>query len=219
MRSGVIRTRVRSRRCWRMISWPAAKGMRWVNPSIASVSPSCTTAAMPSDSETISAMVTDQHVRVAHTRTSNLSVLIRAFGACPGGFPALTRMCDALIQRTWVRYANTRPSGQCGVLATSQEDALVNAGGVNFAESLIARAARAQALPLLAFMRAHPGRDHRCGAGRAHARSPAEPRGHRVDGHRVARPGIRRAPCSCRRARAGQRGPSRLDRGRSEDAQ
>ena len=31
--SGVIRTRVKSRRPWRMISWPAANGMRWVKPS------------------------------------------------------------------------------------------------------------------------------------------------------------------------------------------
>src|SRR5918996_116075 len=37
MTSGVIRTTVRSRRPWRMISWPAANGIRWVKPSSATV--------------------------------------------------------------------------------------------------------------------------------------------------------------------------------------
>src|ERR687891_1561871 len=37
MTSGVIRTTVRSRRPWRMISWPAANGIRWVKPSSANV--------------------------------------------------------------------------------------------------------------------------------------------------------------------------------------
>src|SRR5215475_4921559 len=38
--SGVIRTSVRWRRVWRRISCPAAYGIRWVNPSSATVSPS-----------------------------------------------------------------------------------------------------------------------------------------------------------------------------------
>src|SRR5215208_712122 len=42
MRSGVSRARVRSRFFWRMISWPAANEMRWVKPSIATVSRSRT---------------------------------------------------------------------------------------------------------------------------------------------------------------------------------
>src|SRR5690349_1584153 len=42
MTSGVIRHSVRSRLPWRMISWPAANEMRWVNPSIATASPSRT---------------------------------------------------------------------------------------------------------------------------------------------------------------------------------
>src|SRR5512132_3420946 len=37
-----MRASVRSRRRWRMISWPAAKLIRWVKPSIATVSPSRT---------------------------------------------------------------------------------------------------------------------------------------------------------------------------------
>src|SRR5579863_9362742 len=32
-----------------MISWPAANGIRWVNPSIATVSPSCTWRSTASD--------------------------------------------------------------------------------------------------------------------------------------------------------------------------
>src|SRR5579883_3137700 len=48
MRSGVIRTRVRFRRPWRTISWPAANGIRWVKPSKATVSPSLTWRATAS---------------------------------------------------------------------------------------------------------------------------------------------------------------------------
>src|SRR5829696_8026688 len=40
-----MRTSVRSRRRWRMTSCPAAMGMRWVKPSSATVSPSCTRSA------------------------------------------------------------------------------------------------------------------------------------------------------------------------------
>src|SRR5215210_8309559 len=48
MRSGVIRTSVRSRRACRMISWPAANGIRCVKPSRATLSPSCTSSATAS---------------------------------------------------------------------------------------------------------------------------------------------------------------------------
>src|SRR6478609_6789630 len=44
MTSGVIRASVRLRFRWRMISWPAANEIRWVNPSIATVSPSRTSS-------------------------------------------------------------------------------------------------------------------------------------------------------------------------------
>src|SRR5712692_5324248 len=55
MMSGVIRTRVRSRRRCRITSWPAACGIRCVKPSIATVSPSPTLAEIASASVTISA--------------------------------------------------------------------------------------------------------------------------------------------------------------------
>src|SRR3954466_15344815 len=43
-----MRQSVRSRRPWRMISCPAAKQIRWVKPSIATVSPSRTSSATAS---------------------------------------------------------------------------------------------------------------------------------------------------------------------------
>src|SRR6187401_2148493 len=48
MTSGVRRASVRSRFRWRMISWPAAKQIRCVNPSIATASPSRTRSAIAS---------------------------------------------------------------------------------------------------------------------------------------------------------------------------
>src|SRR5665213_27440 len=51
MRSGVIRTSVRCLRPCRSTSCAAAKGIRWVNPSIATQSPSWTCAAMASERE------------------------------------------------------------------------------------------------------------------------------------------------------------------------
>src|SRR5512139_2337964 len=50
MRSGVMRIRCRSRLRWRMISWPAANGIRWVKPSSAMLAPSCTNSSMASAS-------------------------------------------------------------------------------------------------------------------------------------------------------------------------
>src|ERR671926_15272 len=48
MMSGVMRTTVRSRRRWRITSWPAATGMRCVKPSKATVSPSPISSATES---------------------------------------------------------------------------------------------------------------------------------------------------------------------------
>src|ERR1044071_5252162 len=53
--SGVIRTSVRSRLRWRMISCPAATGIRWVKPSSATVSPSLTRSLTASARGVISA--------------------------------------------------------------------------------------------------------------------------------------------------------------------
>src|SRR3954451_8989407 len=51
MTSGVIRISSRSRRPWRMISWPAANGIRCVKPSSATASPSPTSASIASGRE------------------------------------------------------------------------------------------------------------------------------------------------------------------------
>ncbi len=56
-RSGVIRTSVRSRRPRRISSCPAAWGIRWVNPSSATTSPSRTSSSIASRSGTTTAMV------------------------------------------------------------------------------------------------------------------------------------------------------------------
>src|SRR5215211_9368817 len=47
-----MRISSRSRRAWRTSSWPAANGIRWVKPSSATLSPSRTSSATPSVSET-----------------------------------------------------------------------------------------------------------------------------------------------------------------------
>src|SRR5215217_8316638 len=52
-----MRIRVSSRFSCRTTSWPAANGIRWVNPSRATLSPSCTRSRTASSSETSSAMV------------------------------------------------------------------------------------------------------------------------------------------------------------------
>src|SRR4051794_10881329 len=67
------------RRC-RMISWPAAWGIRWVNPSTASVSPSWTVASMASARDEIRAIQGD------------FPVLWLVFTAAPGqGQMAISR--------------------------------------------------------------------------------------------------------------------------------
>src|SRR4051794_7998391 len=68
--SGVSRASVRSRLRWRMISCPAATGMRWVKPSSTTVSPSWTRSAMASDREVMAAWrVTIRYVLIQHDRS------------------------------------------------------------------------------------------------------------------------------------------------------
>ena len=52
-----MRITLRLRRCWRMISWPAAKGIRCVKPSSATTSPSCTASWIASFNGRICAKV------------------------------------------------------------------------------------------------------------------------------------------------------------------
>src|ERR1700728_4938747 len=59
-----MRIRCSRRRCWRMISCPAAKGMRWVNPSSAMLWPSLTCAAIASRSDSTCMGLLDDGLRL-----------------------------------------------------------------------------------------------------------------------------------------------------------
>src|ERR1700733_15254665 len=68
-RSGVIRISSSSRRPWRMISWPAANGIRWVKPSSATESPSLTSSATASWSDISCAIESPTLVRHVNRRS------------------------------------------------------------------------------------------------------------------------------------------------------
>src|SRR5579871_1621737 len=87
MRSGVMRMRVSRLRPWRMISWPAAKGMRWVKPSIAMMSPSRKCSSTASASESMAAM---QFPRFPPENPNALNSLKFPI---PGGGPAAFLHC------------------------------------------------------------------------------------------------------------------------------
>src|ERR1051325_6581149 len=82
MTSGVIRARVRLRFRWRMISWPAANEMRWVKPSIATVSPSRTTSRTASAIDATFEAVTDAR-RCGRERDARLQYRRRGGPAGP----------------------------------------------------------------------------------------------------------------------------------------
>ena len=86
--SGVIRTSVRSRLRWRMISCPAATGIRWVKPSSATVSPSLTRSATASARDVISACVRMTNVSSESEQYQVCSALMRTQVAIVGGGPA-----------------------------------------------------------------------------------------------------------------------------------
>src|SRR3954452_23338563 len=71
---------VRRRRPWRMISWPAAKGMRWVKPSSATSEPSTTIASTAS----------------ARVVSSAIGGSLSQGAANPPGSPAATGNVEAL---------------------------------------------------------------------------------------------------------------------------
>src|SRR3954467_8837029 len=74
--SGVMRTSVRSRRRCRMTSCPAAMGMRWVKPSSATVSPSCTSSATAVPRGTM-VFASCAIVLIPHTRGPGVSMSLR----------------------------------------------------------------------------------------------------------------------------------------------
>src|SRR5215218_9012081 len=85
MRSGVNRARVRSRFRWRMISCPAANEIRWVKPSMATVSPSRTTVAMASRIVATFEAVTVGDAAGSTPSAGDLTVVERACEGCLGG--------------------------------------------------------------------------------------------------------------------------------------
>src|SRR5919197_5061602 len=76
MTSGVMRASVRSRFRWRMISWPAAKQIRWVKPSIATVSPSRTSS--PTASAIVVCLLVPAHPVTRDTRSLGAPAVLRA---------------------------------------------------------------------------------------------------------------------------------------------
>src|SRR4051795_12894359 len=86
--SGVMRTSVRSRLRWRMISCPAATGIRCVKPSSATVSPSLTRSLTASAREVISAGVRIENASSESERYQVCSLDMRTQVAIVGGGPA-----------------------------------------------------------------------------------------------------------------------------------
>src|SRR5262245_53440180 len=86
--SGVMRTSVSSRLRWRMISCPAATGIRWVKPSSATVSPSLTRSRTASARDVISAVVRIMNVSSESERYQVLFAPMRTQVAIVGGGPA-----------------------------------------------------------------------------------------------------------------------------------
>ena len=83
------------------------------------------------------------------------------------------------------------------------------------ADDPVGRRPTRQASPRVASMcHAHAGGDRRCGAGRADARPPAAPPGHRVGRHRDQEPRLRRTSGARRCARAADGRPAARDRPR-----
>src|SRR6266702_6193525 len=115
MRSGVMRIRVRFLRRWRMTSWPAANGMRWVNPSIATVSPSRRTSSTASARERkrdIEALLC-----VSHNRSEPVP------GACVGDLLCLDQASVGPLLLLLGRQLGLRQLG---------EEALVRFDGLRF---------------------------------------------------------------------------------------
>ena len=99
---------LRSRRPWRMISCPAATGIRWVKPSSATVSPSWTSSATASAREVISAVCSHSE-RWCGTRT--VSGMLPAMRTQVGDRRRRARRADA---RPPVRVAGHRVGGARG---------------------------------------------------------------------------------------------------------
>src|SRR3954447_18353123 len=145
--SGVRRTTVSSRRRWRMISCPAATGIRWVKPSSATVSPSWTRSLTASAREVISAgVVRIENVGSESERYQVSSTGMRTQVAIVGGGPAglmLGRLLELRGIETVVIEARDREYVQqrvrAGVLEQATMDLMdeVGLGARMHAEGLV----------------------------------------------------------------------------------
>src|SRR5690349_10402967 len=144
--SGVIRTSVRSRLRWRMISCPAATGIRWVKPSSATVSPSSTRSRTASARDVISAVVRIMNVGAEGERYQVWFVPMRTQVAIVGGGPAglmLARLLElrgiesVVIERRDRAYVEQRV--RAGVLEQATMDLMdeVGLGARMHAEGLV----------------------------------------------------------------------------------
>src|SRR6478735_2071296 len=124
--SGVIRTSVRLRLRWRMSSCPAATGIRWVKPSRATVSPSCTRSATASARDVISACV---RIVNAGTDVEQYHQDMRTQVAIVGGGPAglmLGRLLELRGIETVILEARDREYVQQRVRAGVLEQATMD---------------------------------------------------------------------------------------------
>src|SRR3954465_10409698 len=133
--SGVIRTSVRSRLRWRMISCPAATGIRWVKPSSATVSPSLTRSLTASAREVISASVRIENSGAESERYQVGFHRMRTQVAIVGGGPAglmLARLLElqgvesVVIERRDREYVQQRV--RAGVLEQATMDLMDEVG-------------------------------------------------------------------------------------------
>src|SRR5579859_7670181 len=129
---------VRSRRSCRISSCPAANGMRWVNPSIATASPSWTARRMASASETISAISLLTTSLRRHRRTPDDSAnrppyahsfAIRTRAAAPARTGAQLLACALLAQDLLGDGEGAVGGGNAGVDSGVQQHLADLAGG------------------------------------------------------------------------------------------
>src|SRR3954465_9753584 len=144
--SGVMRPSVKSRLRWRMISCPAATGIRWVKPSSATVSPSLTRSLTASAREVISSDVRIENGSSESERYQVCSRDMRTQVAIVGGGPAglmLGRLLElrgiesVVIERRDRDYVQQRV--RAGVLEQATMDLMdeVGLGARMHAEGLV----------------------------------------------------------------------------------
>src|SRR6478609_6756317 len=129
--SGVSRTSVSSRRRWRMISWPAATGIRCVKPSSATVSPSRTSSATASRSETME----DAFVRMTNGRAALRTIAEGRARALPGARARASETLAGMVVRIRL-FAGLRERAGRGELELELPDGAVVADALAAVDDL-----------------------------------------------------------------------------------